>query len=983
MTAFRRFCSKRLVWIIPIALFTVALLPRVFALSHFITVDEPAWINRSARFLHALLTNDLLDTMDPHVLDGGGPGIVTMWVGSIGLLIRYALGGVPASDGLLPFVQFYMRPIGSPDILPFARIITVLLSASLVPALYLGFKDWLGERVALLGALLLAFDPFYAAHSRVLHHDALVTIFVAFSLMWMLTGLWHRYSHGNMVLSGAAFALAVLSKLMGGILGPFFIALLVLAYFRSPVFREMGNRDAIRRLLLAAVIWGASAFAVIALLTPGLWVDPGLLFDALFLRGATMAEKAHAQFFMGAATGDPGVLFYPVVFLFRTTPVTIVGFLLSLWALRRQRPTTRQLVLVVLAFTLLFTLFITVPAKKQDRYLLPIFPWIDLLAALGWLTMLDYLARVRRRAVETVRARYVLPVILVLLQCGLLLGDYPYYFSAYNPLFGGTQAASKTLLIGWGEGLDEVGRYLSEKPDAETLVVSGIPAIGLRPYFPGEVMDFYDARSYLWADYIVTYVSQFQRNFPSAELLRQFRDLEVEHVVSRHGLPYAYVYKGIRFAPYDQPVASNPTELDFGGLFRLTGYDDVTAPEEPGTLHLRLYWESLAGTETDYTWSVRLEDRVGHRWAQTDVRPMGGALPTNLWRPGAVVVSDDAVLELPPGMPPGDYDVYLQIYALADMGVLPVSDPSGHSGPAVAYVGTVSLSGRTAPGAEASLSVQHPVGRRLAADIELIGFDLPQPETSPGQSLPVTLYWKAYDDMLGKFAARFDLLNTSSTLVETIEEEPASGTYPTDAWKNGEIVQDRHELAIPGDIANGTYDVRLALVKPGATLTREPMIDLGRIAIAGRTHSFEVPADVPVRQHAEFGQRIALLGFGLEPELVHPGDTALLTLYWQALAEPDVSYQAFVHVLDSDLTIHGQHDSIPGQGTLPTDTWLPGEVISDVHPIELAADVPDGAYPIEIGLYDPASGQRLKTSGQVATGGQDHIVLEQPIHVRR
>lgn len=983
MTAWQRACVRYQGWIIPLALFAVALLPRVFALSHFITVDEPAWINRSARFLHALLTNDLLDTLDPHVLDGGGPGIVTMWAGSIGLLVRYVLGGIPAGDGLLPFVQFYMRPIDSPAILPYARMVTVLLSASLVPALYLGFKDWLGERVALLGALVLAFDPFYAAHSRVLHHDALVTIFVAFSLMWMLSGLWHRYSHWKMVLSGMTFTLAVLSKLMGGILGPFFIALLVLAYFQSPVFREMARLDAIRRLAVAAAIWGASAIVVFALLTPGLWVDPGLLFEALFWRGAIMAEKAHAQFFMGAATDDPGAFFYLVVFLFRTTPVTILGFVLSLWALRRQTPTARQLVFAVLAFVVLFTLFITVPLKKQDRYLLPILPWIDLLAAIGWLAALEYLVRFRQRAIETVRARYVLPVVLVLLQCGLLLGDYPYYFSAYNPLFGGTPMAAKALLVGWGEGLDEIGRYLGQKPDAETLVVSAIPAISLRPYFPGEVMDFYDARSYLWADYVVTYVSQFQRNFPSAELLQQFRGLEVEHVYSRHGLPYAYIYKGIRFAPYDKPTAANPTELDFGRLFRLAGFEDITTPDATGTLQLRLYWESLARTETDYTWSVRLEDRAGHRWAQTDVRPMGGVLPTNLWRPGAVVISDDAVLQLPPGMPPGDYDLYLQVYALADMSVLAVSDPSGRSSPTVAYLGTVPVRGWTGPNAEASLSVQYPVGQQLAAGIELIGFDLPESETSPGKHLPATLHWKAHGDVPGKLIVRFELLDESGTVIQTIAEEPPSGIYPTGAWKAGEIVQGRYELAIPGNIANGTYNVRLALLRPGALPTRQPLVDLGRIAVAGRSHSFAIPDDIPFRQTAEFGQSIALLGFGLEPGSAKPGDTALLTLYWQALAEPGTCYQAFVHVLDPDLTIRAQHDSIPGQGTLPTDTWLPGEVISDVHPIALATDVPEGAYQIEVGLYDSGDGQRLTVSSQETADKQDHIVLERPIHVRQ
>ncbi len=88
-------------------------------------------------------------------------------------------------------------------------------------------------------------------------------------------------------------------------------------------------------------------------------------------------------------------------------------------------------------------------------------------------------------------------------------------------------------------------------------------------------------------------------------------------------------------------------------------------------------------------------------------------------------------------------------------------------------------------------------------------------------------------------------------------------------------------------------------------------------------------------------------------------------------------------MLDPDLTIRAQHDSIPGQGTLPTDTWLPARSFSDVHPIALATDVPEGAYQIEVGLYDPGDGQRLTVSSQETAGKQDHIVLERPIHVRQ
>ncbi len=74
---------------------------------------------------------------------------------------------------------FYIRPIDSPAILPCARMVTVLLSHRRARA-DLGFKDW-SANASPCGSGGAGFDPFYAAHSRVLAPRCLVTIFVAFS----------------------------------------------------------------------------------------------------------------------------------------------------------------------------------------------------------------------------------------------------------------------------------------------------------------------------------------------------------------------------------------------------------------------------------------------------------------------------------------------------------------------------------------------------------------------------------------------------------------------------------------------------------------------------------------------------------------------------------------------------------------------------------------------------------------------------------
>ena len=45
--------------------------------------------------------------------------------------------------------------------------------------------------------------------------------------------------------------------------------------------------------------------------------------------------------------------------------------------------------------------------------------------------------------------------------------------------------------------------------------------------------------------------------------------------------------------------------------------------------------------------------------------------------------------------------------------------------------------------------------------------------------------------------------------------------------------------------------------------------------------------------------------------------------------------------------------------TRPTTGWAAGEVIVDPYEIPVHPDAPPGRYVIEIGMYDPVTGERL------------------------
>ncbi|MCA9981911.1 MAG: hypothetical protein KDD89_13795, partial [Anaerolineales bacterium] len=121
--------------------------------------------------------------------------------------------------------------------------------------------------------------------------------------------------------------------------------------------------------------------------------------------------------------------------------------------------------------------------------------------------------------------------------------------------------------------------------------------------------------------------------------------------------------------------------------------------------------------------------------------------------------------------------------------------------------------------------------------------------------------------------------------------------------------------------------------------------------------------DAPL--NANFGDQLTLLGVGDLPEqTVAPGVLAL-TLYWQVGSQPinnafparDVPLRAFVHLTGEEVwQVLAQYDG--------WDTAVRGLEQGDiiVHPVQIwvGEQVAPGTYPLLVGLYQPATGERLR-----------------------
>jgi 4-amino-4-deoxy-L-arabinose transferase-like glycosyltransferase len=121
---------------------------------------------------------------------------------------------------------------------------------------------------------------------------------------------------------------------------------------------------------------------------------------------------------------------------------------------------------------------------------------------------------------------------------------------------------------------------------------------------------------------------------------------------------------------------------------------------------------------------------------------------------------------------------------------------------------------------------------------------------------------------------------------------------------------------------------------------------------------------------AQLSDGIDLLGYWIYPEdwvRAGAGERFYTRLYWQVTENPSLDYTAFSHLIHIDnngtTTQIAGADRPPGEGTCPTNEWLPGEVVIDELQFQVPSPLPDGELSLAIGFYNPETGQRLPIPG--------------------
>jgi hypothetical protein len=439
---------------------------------------------------------------------------------------------------------------------------------------------------------------------------------------------------------------------------------------------------------------------------------------------------------------------------------------------------------------------------------------------------------------------------------------------------------------------------------------------------------------------------------------------QVKRSFSQVGLEYYRLPAGATFS--SGPAIDHPADYNFGDRLRLLGYSQT------GDRQVTLFWQALQPLDQDYRVSLVLRDTEGQKWGEWDGRPSSYDFPTGRWPEGQIVQGRYDLAPVP-GTPPGDYGLEVGVYTEADPTGLDVLDQAGAPQGKRAVPGGVKLV--PLPASAEDVEAPHAGRADLGGGLELLGWDLDRDSAQPGDRLRLTLVWSVevqpWDDYQVQVLVTGPAGDTTSAGVFPL----TTAGHPTSGWQEGQAWRGQSTFRLPIQTQPGDAGLGIQLLGPGGEELGPP-VPLASVEVLDTGRVFARP-EPQVVQPAVLDGKAALVGADLAPSPAQVGEPLGVVLYWQALAEMDVPYTVFVHLLGPDGRLVAGHDSEPAGGARPTTGWVPGEYVADAHELAIPAGLDPGEYAIEVGMYD-AGLQSLPRLPVLDDGGQavsDHVIL--------
>lgn len=505
----------------------VSFLPLLFQMGAAnVQPTEDLWIQRSVSFMTELRRGNLKATYQQY-----HPGVTVMWPVAAGSWFFYNIvhkGIEPAPNIFSP--QFFE------DYNYYAKLPLMIVLAGLLVLSFFLLRRIVGPRVALVSTFLLGLDPFYLANARTIHLDAMLTMTMFVSVLWLYLNLncpkelkGQLKDYKGMIYTGVFFGLSWLSKVVTLFLIPFAGLWLLLTKI------SWGNKV---KLMLIYLLIGLFIFT---LLFPAMWVAPfntlvqKVLYEGIFDTGI---EDVSRGLWL---SGNSGIFYhifgYPLTILYRLTPlmsIGLAGLLAQIIFFRRTDPVNKRVFWYFLSFSFFYLLMMSLSTKKIYRYVLPVWPTLAIFAGMGWAFLVKVLEENRVRLKGMVFPALI--TLITLMMSVTVIKAPSHLFAYFNPFLGGIKGAATVIDLNQdATGYLQVAEYLNAKPEASTLTVACFDWKILALMFEGKTLSIRREAKPITADYILLPIQWGQ------EWLTADYELERNFVVN--GIDYWFLYK--------------------------------------------------------------------------------------------------------------------------------------------------------------------------------------------------------------------------------------------------------------------------------------------------------------------------------------------------------------------------------------------------------------------------------------------------------
>jgi hypothetical protein len=267
---------------------------------------------------------------------------------------------------------------------------------------------------------------------------------------------------------------------------------------------------------------------------------------------------------------------------------------------------------------------------------------------------------------------------------------HPHYLAYFNEYVGGPANGYKYLVdsnLDWGQDLKGLKKYM-ENRGIEKVKLDYVGTIDLDYYGissePITDQDLVALREGRFTRGVFAISASFLQGLylpGDRDRYKWFRDRTPTAQIGYSIFVYEIDCREERMdkgtAHFTPPTVRYPLEANLGDRVRFLGYDlDATPVRSGNTLHLTLYWQTLAEMGESYTVFTHLLDKDNLIWGQKDNLPVGGALPTSCWVKDEII-ADVYNIPIQPDAPPGQYVIEIGLYQLDTGQRLPVIGPQG------------------------------------------------------------------------------------------------------------------------------------------------------------------------------------------------------------------------------------------------------------------------------------------------------------------